>query len=216
SPTVNGNKILWYLGDLGVEGRVIRFKIKLKDKYYGIGDDKINTNVEATMEYTTPDSGENKVIVFPKPEVSVPYKKGKITIEKEVISTDGLVIPQDDNFNISLNGINNIGDYSVNIKKGESTELNFFLKYENSNVSQGNLEKKEFLNIGEYNIKEIIPMNYELEGIYVNGKKVTDEKFMLDNANSDIKIKIVNNYVNNKYFYDKGEERNILEFKNNP
>ena len=101
SPTVNGNKILWYLGDLGVEGRVIRFKIKLKDKYYGIGDDKINTNVEATMEYTTPDSGENKVIVFPKPEVSVPYKKGKITIEKEVISTDGLVIPQDDNFNIS-------------------------------------------------------------------------------------------------------------------
>ena len=214
SPTVNGNKILWYLGDLGVEGRVIRFKIKLKDKYYGIGDDKINTNVEATMNYTTTDSGENKVIVFPKPEVSVPYKKGKITIEKEVISTEGLVIPQDDNFNISLNGVNNIGDYSVNIKKGESTELNFYLKYENSNVSQGNLEKKEFLNIGEYNIKEIIPMNYELEGIYVNGKKVTDEKFIIDNANSDIKIKIVNNYVNNKYFYDKGEERNILEFKN--
>lgn len=213
-PTVNGNKISWYLGDLGVEGRVIRFKIKLKDKYYGIGDDKINTNVEATMNYTTTDSGENKVIVFPKPEVSVPYKKGKITIEKEVISTEGLVIPQDDNFNISLNGVNNIGDYSVNIKKGESTELNFYLKYENSNVSQGNLEKKEFLNIGEYNIKEIIPMNYELEGIYVNGKKVTDEKFIIDNANSDIKIKIVNNYVNNKYFYDKGEERNILEFKN--
>ncbi|EGT4139125.1 VWA domain-containing protein [Clostridium perfringens] len=212
-PTVNGNKISWYLGDLGVEGRVIRFKIKLKDKYYGIGDDKINTNVEATMNYTTTDSGENKVIVFPKPEVSVPYKKGKITIEKEVISTDGLVIPQDDNFNISLNGVNNIGDYSVNIKKGESTELNFYLKYENSNVSQGNLEKKEFLNIGEYNIKEIIPMNYELEGIYVNGKKVTDEKFIIDNANSDIKIKIVNNYVNNKYFYDKGEERNILELK---
>ena len=57
-------------------------------------------------------------------------------------------------------------------------------------------------------------MNYELEEIYVNGKKVTDEKFIIDNANSDIKIKIVNNYVNNKYFYDKGEERNILEFKN--
>ena len=56
-------------------------------------------------------------------------------------------------------------------------------------------------------------MNYELEGIYVNGKKVTDEKFIIDNANSDIKIKIVNNYVNNKYFYDKGEERNILELK---
>ncbi|CUP53185.1 von Willebrand factor A [Clostridium baratii] len=212
-PIINGNKISWNLGDVGVEGRIVRFKIRLKDEYYGIGDDKIKTNVEATMDYIDPASGNKNKIIFQKPEVTVPYKNGKITIEKEVRNKDGLVAPKDDNFNILLAGNNNIGDYGVSLKGGETKELNFKLKYDNANVSLENLEKKEFLNIGEYNIKEIIPMNYELECIYINGKKVIDNKFTLDNKNSDIKIKIVNKYVNNKYFYDKDEEINILDLK---
>lgn len=212
-PMINGNKISWNLGNIGVEGRVIRFEIRLKDEYYGIGDDKIKTNVEATMDYIDPDSGNKNKIIFQKPEVNVPYKNGKIIIEKEVKNEGGLVAPKDDNFNILLAGSNNIGDYSVNLKMGETKELNFKLKYDNANVSLENLGKKEFLNIGEYNIQEIIPMNYELEGIYIYGKKVMSNKFTLDNKNSDIKIKIVNKYVNNKYFYDKDEEINILDLK---
>ena len=61
-------------------------------------------------------------------------------------------------------------------------------------------------------------MNYEIEGIYVGNTKVNknmikDNKFTIDNTNNNITIKVVNKYVNDKYFYDKAEEENVLELK---
>ncbi|MDU1055284.1 vWA domain-containing protein [Clostridium baratii] len=216
-PTVNGNKLSWNLGNVGTEGRIIRFKIRLKDEYYGIGDEKIPTNVEATMKYKDP-SGDDKTITFEKPTVNVPYKKGKITIIKEVKNNKGLTAPTDDNFNISLIGKEGIGEYSVKLKGGETKTLNFTLKHNSTKVSPENLKGKDFLNIGEYDIREIVPMNYELEGIYVSGTKlnknmIKDNKFTIDNTNNNITIKVVNKYVNDKYFYDKEEKENILELK---
>ncbi|MBS6041945.1 MAG: VWA domain-containing protein [Clostridium baratii] len=213
-PTVNGNKLSWDLGKVGTEGRIIRFKIRLKDEYYGIGDDKIPTNVKATMDYKDPE-GKKNTITFEKPTVSVPYKKGTLTIIKEVKNNKGLTAPKDDNFNISLTGKGNIGEYSVKVKGGETKTLNFTLKHSNANVSEGNLKSKDFLNIGEYDIREIVPMNYELEDIYVNDTKLdkNNSKFTINNTDNNITIKVVNKYVNDKYFYDKAEKENVLELK---
>ena len=213
-PIVNGNKLSWYLGKVGTEGRIIRFKIRLKDEYYGIGDEKIPTNVEATMKYEDP-SGDIQTITFEKPTVNVPYKKGKITIIKEVKNNKGLTAPKDDNFNISLVGKEGIGEYSVKLKGGETKTLNFTLKHSNANISEGNIKSKDFLNIGEYDIREIVPMNYELEDIYVNDTKLdkNNSKFTINNSDNNITIKVVNKYVNDKYFYDKAEKENVLELK---
>lgn len=213
-PTVNGNKLSWDLGKVGTEGRIIRFKIRLKDEYYGIGDDKIPTNVKATMDYKDP-SGSDKTITFEKPTVNVPYKKGKITIIKEVKNNTGLTAPKDDNFNISLIGKEGIGEYSVKLKGGETKTLDFTLKNSSAKVSPENLKSKDFLNIGEYDIREIVPMNYELEDIYVNDTKLdkNNSKFTINNTDNNITIKVVNKYVNDKYFYDKAEKENVLELK---
>ncbi|MBY0753923.1 VWA domain-containing protein [Clostridium sardiniense] len=217
NPTVIGNKLSWDLGNIGTEGRIIRFKIRLKDEYYGIGDKEIPTNVEATMNYTNPEGNEN-TITFEKPTVNVPYKKGKITVIKEVKNNTGLTAPKDDNFNISLTGKENIGEYSVKLKDGETKILNFTLKHSDAKVSSETLKSKDFLNIGEYDIREIVPMNYELEGIYVGSTKlnkdmIKDNKFTINNTNNNITIKVVNKYVNDKYFYDKAEKENVLELK---
>ncbi|MBM7833053.1 vWA domain-containing protein [Clostridium sardiniense] len=214
-PTVIGNKLSWDLGNIGTEGRIIRFKIRLKDEYYGIGDDKIPTNVKATMDYKDPDGNKN-TITFEKPAVKVPYKKGTITVIKEVKNNTGLTTPKDDNFNISLTGKDNIGEYSIKLKGGETKILNFTLKHSDAKVSSENLKSKDFLNIGEYDIREIVPMNYELEDIYVGSTKlnkdmIKDNKFTINNTNNNITIKVVNKYVNDKYFYDKAEEENVLQ-----
>lgn len=213
-PIVNGNKLSWNLGNVGTEGRIIRFKIRLKDEYYGIGDEKIPTNVEATMDYKDPE-GKKNTITFEKPTVNVPYKKGKITIIKEVKNNKGLTAPTDDNFNISLIGKEGIGEYSVKLKGGETKTLDFTLKHNSAKVSPENLKSKDFLNIGEYDIREIVPMNYELEDIYVNDTKLdkNNSKFTINNTHNNITIKVVNKYVNDKYFYDKAEKENVLGLK---
>lgn len=208
-PTINGNKISFNLGNVGTEGRIIKFRIKLKDEYYGIGDEKIKTNVKATMNYKDKNN-QNKEITFQVPEVNIPYKQGSITIEKEVINKDGLKAPKDDNFNILLNGNGN--SYAFNLKGGESKKINFTLKHKDAKVSDENLAKQDFLNIGEFDIKEIVPMNYEIQSIIVNDKNVTDNpKVTINNSTTDIKIKITNKYVNDNYFYDKDEKKNVLK-----
>lgn len=208
-PTINGNKISFNLGDVGTEGRIIKFRIKLKKEYYGIGDEKIKTNVNATMNYKDKNN-QDKEITFQVPEVNIPYKKGSITIEKEVINKDGLKAPKDDNFNILLKG--NSNSYAFNLKGGESKKINFTLKHKDAKVSDENLAKQDFLNIGEFNIKEIVPMNYEIQSIIVNNENVTNNpKVTINNVNTDIKIKITNKYVNDNYFYDKDEKKNLLK-----
>lgn len=208
-PNINGNKISFNLGNVGTEGRIIKFKVKLKDEYYGIGDEKIKTNVKATMNYKDKNN-QDKEITFQVPEVNIPYKKGSITIEKEVINKDGLKAPNDDNFNILLKG--NSNSYAFNLKGGESKKINFTLKHKDAKVSDENLAKQDFLNIGEFNIKEIVPMNYEIQSITVNNQNITNNpKVTINNMNTDIKIKITNKYVNNNYFYDKDGKKNVLK-----
>lgn len=209
--------ISWKLGEVGAGGILVKFRIKLKDEYYGTGDVKIPTNKEANMIYTDPVTNKNdEKIEFNKPEISIPFKTGSITIEKVVENNKGLTAPIDDTFSISLDG-GEVGELNVNLKNKESKTMSFYLKDKNTDISNNTDISKNYINVGTYNIKELVPMNYELEGIYVynsnTGLYEKTNKFTINKKNKDIKIKVKNKYVNNKYFYDKEEKENILELK---
>ncbi|OPF50650.1 hypothetical protein BH721_07680 [Clostridium baratii] len=209
--------ISWKIGEVGAGGMLVKFRIKLKDEYYGTGDVKIPTNKEANMIYTDPVTNkEGEKIEFNKPEISIPFKTGSITIEKVVENNEGLTATIDDTFSISLDG-KDIGELNVNLKNNESKMMSFYLKGKNTDISNNKDMSKNYINVGTYNVEEIVPMNYELEGIYVynsnTGLYEKTNKFTITKKNKDIKIKVKNKYVNDKYFYDKAEKENVLELK---
>lgn len=209
--------ISWKLGEVGAGGMLVKFRIKLKDEYYGTGAATIPTNKEANMIYKDPVTNkECEKIEFNKPEISIPFKTGSITIEKIVENNKGLTAPIDDTFSISLDG-KDIGELNVNLKNKESKTMSFYLKGKNTDISNNKDMSKNYINVGTYNVEEIVPMNYELEGIYVynsnTGSYEKTNKFTIDKKNKDIKIKVKNRYVNDKYFYDKEEKENVLELK---
>ena len=209
--------ISWKLGEVGAGGMLVKFRIKLKDEYYGTGDVKIPTNKEANMIYTDPVTNKDgEKIEFNKPEISIPFKTGSITIEKVVENNEGLTASMDDTFSISLDG-GNLGKLNVNLKNKESKTMSFYLKDKNTDISNNRDMSKNYINVGTYNVEELVPMNYELEGIYVynsnTGEYEKTNKFTIDKKNKDIKIRVKNKYVNDKYFYDKEEKENVLELK---
>lgn len=209
--------ISWKLGEVGAGGMLVKFRIKLKDEYYGTGTDTIPTNKEANMIYKDPVTNkEGEKIEFNKPEISIPFKTGSITIEKVVENNKSLTAPIDDTFSISLDG-GNIGELNVNLKNKESKIMSFYLKGKNTDISNNKDMSKNYINVGTYNVEEIVPMNYELEGIYIynsnTGAYEKTNKFTIDKKNKDIKIRVKNKYVNDKYFYDKEEKENVLKLK---
>ncbi|WWU64293.1 vWA domain-containing protein [Clostridium baratii] len=209
--------ISWKLGEVGAGGMLVKFRIKLKDEYYGTGAATIPTNKEANMIYKDPVTNkEGEKIEFNKPEISIPFKTGSITIEKVVENNKGLTAPIDDTFSILLDG-KDIGELNVNLKNKESKIMSFYLKGKNTDISNNKDMSKNYINVGTYNVEEIVPMNYELEGIYIynsnTGAYEKTNKFTIDKKNKDIKIRVKNKYVNDKYFYDKEEKENVLELK---
>ncbi|MGV3220038.1 VWA domain-containing protein [Clostridium baratii] len=209
--------ISWKLGEVGAGGMLVKFRIKLKDEYYGTGTATIPTNKEANMIYKDPVTNkEGEKIEFNKPEISIPFKTGSITIEKVVENNKGLTAPIDDTFSISLDG-KDIGELNVNLKNKESKTMSFYLKGKNTDISNNKDMSKNYINVGTYNVEELVPMNYELEGIYIynsnTGSYEKTNKFTINKKNKNIKIKVKNKYVNDKYFYDKEEKENVLELK---
>lgn len=208
--------ISWKLGEVGAAGMLVTFRIRLKDDYYGTGNVEIPTNKEANMIYTDPVTNkEGEKIEFNKPEISISFKTGSITIEKVVENNEGLAAPADDTFSISLDG-GDIGELNVNLKDKEPAKrMDFYLKGKNTDISNNTDISKNYINAGTYNIKELVPMNYELEGIYVYNSKSgvygKSNTFTINKKNKDIKIKVKNKYVNDKYFYDKAEKENVLQ-----
>lgn len=209
--------ISWKLGDVVAAGMLVKFRVKVKDEYYGTGDIKIPTNKEANMIYTDPVTNkDNQKIEFNKPEVSIPFKTCSITIEKVVKNNKGLTAPSNDTFSISVDG-GSLGQLNVNLNGNTSKTMEFYLKKENTDISKNTDTSKNYINVGTYDISELVPMNYELEGIYIYNKNTGSyektNKFTINKDNKDIKIRVKNKYVNDRYFYDKDEEENILELK---
>lgn len=208
------NSISWDLGEIGATGVLVKFKVKLRDDCFGTGDITIPTNKEAILDYIDPVSNKESKVEFNKPEVSIPFKTGSITVEKIVENSQGLVIPANDTFSVSIDG-ENLGALNVNLNANTSKKIDFYLKRENTDMSLNKDTSKGYINVGTYNVSELVPMNYELKGIYVlNSKTGVYEKkdqFTIDKNNNNIKILVKNKYVNDKYFYDKAEKPNELQ-----
>ncbi|MDU8990696.1 MAG: vWA domain-containing protein [Clostridium perfringens] len=97
---IEGDKISWDRGENiidSTDGIQFKFKIKPKDQYWGTGENKVYTNDIATISYKKPKE-KNKIItgIFNKPNLSVPYKLGKIKVTKKFFDENGKEIKVDD------------------------------------------------------------------------------------------------------------------------
>lgn len=230
-PEVTGNNITFKIGNISVSqgeskgGVIVTFNAKVKDAYFG--GKNIDTNVSANITYNDGQKQE-----FDIPNVDIPFKKGTIKIKKEIVEKGILgrlnkvsddKISEDDKFSISVVGNEK---YTVNLMGNSEKTLNFYLKGKNTDISTNTDTNLNYLTVGEYKIEELLPMNYEQVGVYVEtgGKIVKLEDwenynretktFTIDKDNNNITIIVKNTLVNKSYWFDKADVENQFRYYN--
>lgn len=221
--------LTWKPIKIDSNGVTIKFKVKPKDIYEG--QNNVDTNVEATVEYT--DGNTTYKEYFNKPKVNIPFIKGSITIRKDIVQKNNAgtweTVPNNkvnpnDTFSISV-----VGDqtYTVDLVGNSHQTLNFYLKNTSTNVSYNKDASLNYITKGSYSIKEIVPMNYEQVEIYINTTKPLntdnpkwvklkdyskDGNITIDKDNPHIDIKVTNTLVNESYYQDKASASNIFKY----
>ncbi|EOU2007086.1 VWA domain-containing protein, partial [Clostridium perfringens] len=181
---IEGDKISWDRGENiidSTDGIQFKFKIKPKDQYWGTGENKVYTNDIATISYKKPKE-KNKIItgIFNKPNLSVPYKLGKIKVTKKFFGEDGKEIKVDDKktYTVCIDG-GDLGKYYLKVDgNGNAKVLDFYMRDENTDISNNTDTKKGYLKVTEssenkriYKVSEIDTMDSETKSIFVNGSK---------------------------------------------
>ncbi len=179
---IEGNKISWYRGENiidSTDGIQFKFKIKPKNQYWGTGENKVYTNDIATISYKKPKE-KNKIItgIFNKPNLSVPYKIGKIKVTKKFFDEDGKEIKVDHKktYTVCIDG-GELGKYYLKVDgNGNAKILDFYMRDENTDISNNTDTKKGYLKVTEnseskriYKVSEIDTMDSETKSIFVNG-----------------------------------------------
>lgn len=216
---IEGDKISWDRGENiidSTDGIQFKFKIKPKDQYWGTGENKVYTNDIATISYKKPKE-KNKIItgIFNKPNLSVPYKLGKIKVTKKFFDEDGKEIKVDDKktYTVCIDG-GDLGKYYLKVDgNGNTKVLDFYMRDENTDISNNTDTKKGYLKVTEssenkriYKVSEIDTMDSETKSIFVNGSK--KDSFELNMQNNNIDIVINSSIKDEKYFYDNKEKIN--------
>ena len=216
---IEGDKISWDRGENiidSTDGIQFKFKIKPKNQYWGTGDNKVYTNDIATISYKKPKE-KNKIItgIFNKPNLSIPYKIGKIKVTKKFFGEDGKEIKVDDKktYTVCIDG-GDLGKYYLKVDgNGNAKVLDFYMRDENTDISNNNDTKKGYLKVTEssenkriYRVSEIDTMDSETKSIFVNGSK--KDSFELNMKNNNIDIVINSSIKDEKYFYDNKEKIN--------
>ncbi len=216
---IEGDKISWDRGENiidSTDGIQFKFKIKPKDQYWGTGENKVYTNDIATISYKKPKE-KNKIItgIFNKPNLSVPYKLGKIKVTKKFFDEDGKEIKVDDKktYTVCIDG-GDLGKYYLKVDgNGNAKVLDFYMRDENTDISNNTDTKKGYLKVTEssenkriYKVSEIDTMDSETKSIFVNGSK--NDSFELNMQNNNIDIVINSSIKDEKYFYDNKEKIN--------
>lgn len=211
---VKGQTISFNLGDVQGSGSV-SFLVECKNYYFG--GSKVLTNKGATLSCI--DSNTEKLVKkdFEKPTVDIPYKKGSLTVEKEVIDTNGKEIKNDDNFSVAIEGIDRNSRYNVKLPGNSSKTMNFYLKDKETDISNNTDTSLNYFTVGKFKVSETIPMNYKLEKIqiwdYKNNRWLDlKDNFSLDKDNKNVKIKVINRLINDQYWFDKAEKSNLLKY----
>ncbi|EIF2087092.1 vWA domain-containing protein [Clostridium perfringens] len=216
---IEGDKISWDRGENiidSTDGIQFKFKIKPKDQYWGTGENKVYTNDIATISYKKPKE-KNKIItgIFNKPNLSIPYKLGKIKVTKKFFDEDGKEIKVDDKktYTVCIDG-GDLGKYYLKVDgNGNAKVLDFYMRDENTDISNNTDTKKGYLKVTEnsenkriYKVSEIDTMDSETKSIFVNGSK--NDSFELNMQNNNIDIVINSSIKDEKYFYDNKEKIN--------
>lgn len=216
---IEGDKISWDRGENiidSTDGIQFKFKIKPKDQYWGTGENKVYTNDIATISYKKPKE-KNKIItgIFNKPNLSIPYKLGKIKVTKKFFDEDGKEIKVDDKktYTVCIDG-GDLGKYYLKVDgNGNAKVLDFYMRDENTDISNNTDTKKGYLKVTEssenkriYKVSEIDTMDSETKSIFVNGSK--KDSFELNMQNNNIDIVINSSIKDEKYFYDNKEKIN--------
>ncbi|EGT0000570.1 VWA domain-containing protein [Clostridium perfringens] len=216
---IEGDKISWDRDENiidSTDGIQFKFKIKPKDQYWGTGENKVYTNDIATISYKKPKE-KNKIItgIFNKPNLSVPYKLGKIKVTKKFFDENGKEIKVDDKktYTVCIDG-GDLGKYYLKVDgNGNAKVLDFYMRDENTDISNNTDTKKGYLKVTEssenkriYKVSEIDTMDSETKSIFVNGSK--KDSFELNMQNNNIDIVINSSIKNEKYFYDNKEKIN--------
>ncbi|MCX0407803.1 vWA domain-containing protein, partial [Clostridium perfringens] len=198
---IEGDKISWDRGENiidSTDGIQFKFKIKPKDQYWGTGENKVYTNDIATISYKKPKE-KNKIItgIFNKPNLSVPYKLGKIKVTKKFFGEDGKEIKVDDKktYTVCIDG-GDLGKYYLKVDgNGNAKVLDFYMRDENTDISNNTDTKKGYLKVTEssenkriYKVSEIDTMDSETKSIFVNGSKNDSFELNMQNNNIDIVI----------------------------
>lgn len=216
---IEEDKISWDRGENiidSTDGVQFKFKIKPKDQYWGTGENKVYTNDIATISYKKPKE-KNKIItgIFNKPNLSVPYKLGKIKVTKKFFDEDGKEIKVDDKktYIVCIDG-GDLGKYYLKVDgNGNAKVLDFYMRDENTDISNNTDTEKGYLKVTEssenkriYKVSEIDTMDSETKSIFVNGSK--KDSFELNMKNNNIDIVINSSIKDEKYFYDNKEKIN--------
>ncbi|MCX0415778.1 vWA domain-containing protein [Clostridium perfringens] len=218
---IEEDKISWDRGENiidSTDGIQFKFKIKSKDQYWGTGENKVYTNDIATISYKKPKE-KNKIItgIFNKPNLSIPYKLGKIKVTKKFFDENGKEIKVDDKktYTVCIDG-GDLGKYYLKVDgNGNAKVLDFYMRDENTDISNNTDTKKGYLKVTEssenkriYKVSEIDTMDSETKSIFVNGSK--NDSFELNMQNNNIDIVINSSIKDEKYFYDNKEKINDL------
>lgn len=216
---IEEDKISWDRGENiidSTDGIQFKFKIKPKDQYWGTGENKVYTNDIATISYKKPKE-KNKIItgIFNKPNLSVPYKLGKIKVTKKFFDENGKEIKVDDKktYTVCIDG-GDLGKYYLKVDgNGNAKVLDFYMRDENTDISNNTDTEKGYLKVTEssenkriYKVSEIDTMDSETKSIFVNGSK--KDSFELNMKNNNIDIVINSSIKDEKYFYDNKEKIN--------
>lgn len=216
---IEGNKISWDRGKNTIDstdGIQFKFKIKPKNEYWGTGENKVPTNDIATINYKKPNE-ENKIIegIFNVPTVSIPYKLGTIKVTKKFFDENGNEVKIDDkkNYIVCIDG-GDLGKYYLKVDGNGNTKiLDFYMRNENTDISNNNDNKKGYLKVTEdlenkkvYTVSEINTMDSETKSILINGYPGNTFELNMKNNNIDI---VINSIIKKeKYFHDSDEKTN--------
>ncbi|MGU8559577.1 vWA domain-containing protein [Clostridium perfringens] len=216
---IEGNKISWDRGENAIDstdGIQFKFKIKPKNEYWGTGENKVPTNDIATINYKKPKE-ENKIIegIFNVPTLSIPYKLGTIKVTKKFFDENGNEVKIDDkkNYTVCIDG-GDLGKYYLKVDgNGNAKILDFYMRDENTDISNNNDNKKGYLKVTEnlenkriYKVSELNTMDSETKSILINGSLGNTFELNMKNNNIDI---VINSVIKKEeYFHDSDEKTN--------
>ncbi|WP_255993647.1 vWA domain-containing protein [Clostridium perfringens] len=216
---IEGNKISWDRGENTIDstdGIQFKFKIKPKNEYWGTGENKAPTNDIATINYKKPKE-ENKIIegIFNVPTVSIPYKLGTIKVTKKFFDENCNEVKIDDkkNYTVCIDG-GDLGKYYLKVDgNGNAKILDFYMRDENTDISNNNDNKKGYLKVIEdlenkriYKVSELNTMDSEIKSILINGSPGNTFELNMKNNNIDI---VINSVIKKeKYFHHSDEKTN--------